>query len=74
VKMANNADGTSSGTLVNLDGAAVEVPITIAQKGTAVTLGIKITSSTFSGALNGSELAGTWSQGPVQLPLTFKRQ
>jgi hypothetical protein len=30
-------------------------------------------SGTFDGELKGGELAGTWTQGPLNLPLVFKR-
>jgi hypothetical protein len=30
-------------------------------------------SGTFAGEVKGGEIAGTWSQGPLSLPLVFKR-
>jgi hypothetical protein len=75
VKMANNRDGTSTGTLLNLDGAQIEIPISIAEKGTSITLGIKVSGAIFSGTFDsaGREIVGTWTQGTFSLPLTLKR-
>ncbi|MGC9969414.1 MAG: hypothetical protein ABSE56_02370 [Bryobacteraceae bacterium] len=74
VKLANGADGTAAGTLNSLDQGAVEMPLsTITQKGSAITLELKLVGGTFTGDLKGDELVGTWAQGMGSLPLTFKR-
>ncbi|MBI3494158.1 MAG: hypothetical protein HY047_20620 [Acidobacteria bacterium] len=73
--MSNQADGTATGRIVNLDQGGLEIPLAIAQKGSSVTLDTSVVPGSFSGALNaeGTELAGTWTQGSIALPLTFKR-
>lgn len=76
LKMANLADGTSSGSLANLDQGGVELPAsTITQSGSTVDIGVKMVNGSFSGALNaaGTELTGTWTQGSFTAPLTFHR-
>jgi hypothetical protein len=71
--MSNQPDGTSSGTIVNNDGAGVEIPIGVAQKGTSVTLELKVMSASYAGTVSadGTEIVGTWTQGALALQLTF---
>lgn len=76
LKMANQADGTSTGALANLDQGAVDIPVTaITQTGANVTIDVKVVNGSFAGAVNaaGTELTGTWSQGSFTAPLTFRR-
>jgi hypothetical protein len=76
LKLANHADGTSTGSLANLDQGAVDIPIAaIAQTAANVTIDVKMVNGAFSGAVNaaGTELTGTWSQGSFTAPLTFRR-
>jgi hypothetical protein len=73
--LVNQPDGTATGTFLNLN-EGLEIPITaITQKASSVTLEAKGVQSTYSGALNaeGTELTGTFTQGPLSLPLTFRR-
>jgi hypothetical protein len=76
LKMANQSDGTSSGTLVSLDEGGVAMPVAITQNGSTLTLDIRTIGASFSGALNaaGTELAGTYrtAQG-AEVPLTLQR-
>jgi hypothetical protein len=73
LKLANGADG-ATGSIVSLDQNNVEIPIaTITQDGSKVKLLITMISGAFDGELKGGELAGTWTQGPLTLPLVFKR-
>ncbi len=75
MKLANQADGTSAGTIAT-DGSSIEIPITtIAQDGSALTLDVRIVGGRFAGALNAdrTELAGTWTQQSFEAPITFKR-
>jgi hypothetical protein len=54
----------------------LEIPIAaITQKASSLTLDLKAVGASFSGALNAdaTELAGTYTQGPLALPLTFRR-
>jgi len=75
VTMSNQADGTSTGTVVSLDGSGVEIPIAMTQKASNVTIEVPSVGASFAGLLNeaGTELAGTWTQGPASLPLTLHR-
>jgi len=74
VKLANGADGIATGTLSSLDQGAMDMPLsTITQKGSAITLELKMVGGAFNGDVKGDELVGTWTQGPGSLPLTLKR-
>ncbi len=75
LRIANQADGTSQATVVSLDQGGLELPALVTEKDGAVTWEVKMTKASFAGALNadGSELAGTFTQGPGSLPLTFRR-
>jgi hypothetical protein len=75
LKIANHADGTATGTVINLDGSAIEIPIAIVQKEGTVTISVPMVTASWLGTLNaaGSELTGTWRQGGTDLPLTFRR-
>jgi len=77
VTLTNHGDGTSTGTVMNLDGGAVPIPISrIAQQGSEVTLEIKVVSGTYVGSLSAdsAELAGTWSEKSFSAPLKLRRQ
>jgi hypothetical protein len=75
LRMANQPDGTAAGTIKSLDGSGVEIPIGITQKGTSVTIDVPSIGGSYAGVLNaeGTEMTGTWTQGPEGLPLTFRR-
>ena len=74
VKMANQPDGTAAGTVVSPDGSGVDIPITMAQKASSVTIEVPSVGASFVAVLNAerTELTGTWTQGPSALPLTLK--
>jgi uncharacterized protein len=76
VKMANQPDGTASGTIMSPDGSGIEIPIAITQKGSSLTIDVTQVGSGYVGVLNeaGTELVGTYTQGSVTAPLTFKRE
>jgi hypothetical protein len=74
VKLSNGADGTATGTFNSLDQGDIAMPLsTITQKGSAITLELKMVGGTFNGEVKGDEMVGTWMQGPGSLPLTLKR-
>jgi len=76
LKMANQADGTSTGSVTNLDQGAVDIPVSgITQTAANVNIDVKMVSGSFSGAVNaaGTELTGTWTQGTFTAPLNFRR-
>jgi hypothetical protein len=73
LKLANGPDGATA-TLISLDQSNAEIPVaTVTQTGSRVKLLVTMVSGTFDGELKGGELAGTWTQGPLNLPLVFKR-
>jgi len=76
VKMANQPDGTASGTIVSPDGSGVEIPIAMTQKGSDLTIDVTSISASYVGVLNaaGTELSGTWTQQSSTLPLTLRKQ
>ena len=73
--LANHADGTSSGRIVNLDQGGLELPVAITEKGASITLDVVPIVSSYAGTLNagGTEIAGTFSQGANSVALTFQR-
>ena len=75
LRIANQADGTSQATIVSRDQGGLELPALVTEKEGAVTLEVKVTKASFAGALNadGSEMVGTFTQGPGTLPLTFRK-
>jgi len=74
LKMANQADGTASGSIVSVDQGGGEIPITtITQKGSNLKLELKTIGGAYDGDLRAGTLVGHWTQGGGTLPLTFKR-
>jgi hypothetical protein len=73
--MANQPDGTATARLISLDEGELEVPVEVEQETSSVTLAGRAIVSSFAGALSsdGTELAGTLTQGAVTVPLTFRR-
>jgi hypothetical protein len=74
LRLANQPDGTATARLISLDEGELEVPLAITQEASSVGLVDGVMGS-FAGALNaeGTELAGTLTQGQAALPLTFRR-
>jgi hypothetical protein len=73
--LSNQPDGTASGNIITVDDG-LEIPIaTITRHASTVTLDLKVVGASFSGALNpdATELAGTYTQGSIVLPVTFRR-
>jgi hypothetical protein len=73
MSLVNRPDGTSTGYVLNIE-EGLELPITaMAQSASQITVELKGVGAEFAGGLNadGTELAGTFSQGPLSLPLTF---
>ena len=73
LKLANRPDGTAAGTVLDLDGSNVEIPIGMTQTAANVTIEVAAVNASFTGVLNGNELSGTWNQGPLTLPVSFTR-
>jgi hypothetical protein len=74
LKMANQPDGTATGTILDIDGSGVEIPIAMTQQTSNVIIDVASVGGSYIAVLNaGTELVGTWKQGPIALPLTFRR-
>jgi len=72
--LANQPDGTSTGTIRDLDGSNVDIPVAVTQNAMKVTVDIAVVGASYAAVLGPSgELAGTWSQSSIALPLTFTR-
>jgi hypothetical protein len=73
--LVNQPDGTAIGHIVNLDQGGLRLPLLVTQKGSSVTLDSTVVPSSFAGTLNpaATELAGTFSQGTLSVPVTFHR-
>lgn len=75
LRLANQADGTSSGTIVSIDRGGLELTLGLTQKASTLTLNSPVIGGDFFvGTLTATgELTGTFTQGPVTAPLTFVR-
>ena len=74
--LSNHPDGTSTGGVVNLDQANLEIPVSrIIQEGSTLSLDFRAIGGAYAGVINAerTELVGTFSQGPRAVPLTFHR-
>jgi hypothetical protein len=76
LKMANQPDGSASGTVFSVDAGGLEVPIRITQKASSVSIDVPSVGASYVGVLNeaGTELVGTWTQGAGSLPLRLSRE
>jgi hypothetical protein len=76
LKLSNQADGTSGGTLISVDENDLSVPVVIAQDGAKLTLTSPMVGSSYVGTVNaaGTEVSGTYttSRG-LALPLVLKK-
>jgi hypothetical protein len=74
--LSNQANGTGAGTIVSLDEGDLEIPVSsITQDGSKMTLNFKAVGGVYSGtvSIDGTELVGTYTQGPLVVPVTFRR-
>ena len=73
--MANQPDGMATARVISLDEGELEVPLVVTQKGASVVLVNNVIPSSFAGKLNaeGTEVAGTFTQGSAALAMTFRR-
>jgi hypothetical protein len=73
--MASQPDGSATARAISLDEGELEVPLVVTQKGSSVVLVNNVVPSSFAGVLNSerTELSGTFTQGSVDLPMTFRR-
>src|SRR5262245_46288768 len=76
LKLANQADGSSSAVVTSLDEGGLEIPAAAQQEGTKLTLTLPMVGSTFTGDINtaGSEVVGIYTTAKgLALPLTLKK-
>ena len=72
LKLANQ-EGAAAGSLFSVeDGFEVSIAA-ISQKAASVSLGIQAVGGSFAGTLQGTELTGTWTEGPAVLAMNFRR-
>jgi hypothetical protein len=74
--LSNRADGTGASRIVSLDEGNLEIPVSsIVQDGSNITLNFKAVGGVYSGTVNidGTELVGTYTQGPLVVPVSFRR-
>jgi hypothetical protein len=71
---ANNADGTATGTLITAEGMEIGVT-SVVEDGSHVTIDLSNLDARYAATLNpeGTELTGTFTQGPANLPLVLQR-
>lgn len=76
LKIANQADGSSSAVVTSVDENGLEIPAAAKQEGTKLTLTLPMVGSTFTGDINtaGSELVGIYTTPRgLALPLMLKK-
>jgi hypothetical protein len=73
--MSNQPDGRATAQIVSVDEGGLLIPVVITQNGSQISYASAALPSTWAGVLSadGRELAGTFTQGPASLPLTFRR-
>jgi hypothetical protein len=74
--LANRPDGTSTGTILNVE-EGLEIPIaSITQNASSVTLDVRAVTGSYSGTLNAdaTELTGALTQGPASVPVVFRKR
>jgi hypothetical protein len=73
--LSSRPDGTSVGNIVNLDEGGLQIPVGIAQQASTLTLDASAIGGSYAGVVNaaGTEIVGTYRQGPGSAPLTFHR-
>ncbi len=74
--LQNQPDKTVKGSFESPDQSTQRMPVVaVLQKESSLEFKVRMVSGGFKGTLNkqGTEIAGTWTQGPKDLPLTFKK-
>ena len=74
--MMNQSDGTATASIVNVDEGKLRIPVSaITRAATKVTFDFASIDGSYAATLSddGMELVGTFREGPVALPLTFRR-
>ena len=69
-----NVDGAATGTLISLDQGNAEIPLSVIEQTNAhLKFTVPAVGGSYDGDLKEGQLAGTWTQGPAPMPLTFKK-
>jgi hypothetical protein len=73
--MVNQPDGTAMARIVDLDEGGLVIPVVVRQQASHVSYESRGVRTSYTGELNaaGTELAGTWTQRDVSVPLSFYR-
>src|SRR5262249_11201121 len=77
IHLTRTRDGALTGTMDSPDEGIFKLPLDrVTFKGGALAFDVKLSKATFEGRLkeDNSELAGTWKQSGLKLPLTFKSE
>jgi hypothetical protein len=71
----NQPAGTAVARLLDLDEGGLVIPVVVTQQASRVRYESRGVRTSYAGELNaaGTEMAGTWTQGDVSMPLTFHR-
>jgi len=71
----NQPDGTALAQSISVDEGGMIVPLVVVEDGTHVRVESPATRIAYAGVLNasGTELTGTFTQGALSVPITFKR-
>jgi hypothetical protein len=74
VKLANQPDGTATGTITSVDQGGAVIPIAaIVQTDAHLKLVVPAVIGNYEGDLKEGQFTGTWTQGPNSWPLVLKR-
>jgi len=75
LSIANDPDGSASGTVRSPDGSGIAIPMSMIQNDANVTLNVPSVDASFVGSLDTrrAELVGKWTQGTFVQPVTFQR-
>ena len=74
LKMINQADGTSVGTIVSVDDGSIELPVTVVQNGRNLRIEVRLNGGVYVSSLtDANELSGTYTEKGIDFPLTFHR-
>jgi hypothetical protein len=74
LKMINQPDGTSVGTIVSVDDGSIELPVTVVQDGRNLRVEVKLNGGVYVSSLtDANELAGTYTEKGIEFPLTLRR-
>jgi hypothetical protein len=69
-----NQDGAATGLLISIDQGGAEIPLSaITQNGGHVTFTVPAVGGSYEGDIKDNQITGNWTQGPGTLPLAFKR-